>query len=74
MFGISPLTPAYGRTYNSLKAVQDDFDAGKDFNTPFSGYINKEQLLGKTASIQVRYGKNLSKTAMLKVAKDAKTN
>jgi hypothetical protein len=25
------LTPAYGRDYESIKAMQADFDAGKDF-------------------------------------------
>lgn len=68
MFGISSLVPAYGRSYNSVKAVQKDFDANKDFKTSFGSLINKDQVRAEgIKSIQVRYGKNLTKTTMLRV-------
>jgi hypothetical protein len=44
------LTPAYGRDYKSKKAVQADWDAGKDFivcdmSSPWDGKpANKESL------------------------------
>ena len=69
MFGVEPLLPAYGRVYNSLKAVQDDLDGGKDFRTPAGSYISLKELasMGVT-QIMCRYGKNgLTKTGMLKI-------
>ncbi len=68
MFGISPLVPAYGRDYTSMKAVQADFNADKDFQTAGGQYINRLQVkeLGMR-TIQVRYGK-LRKIGMLKVS------
>jgi hypothetical protein len=45
MFGIEPLSPAYGRKYTSKAAAQADFDANKDFTSCFGQYINKEQLV-----------------------------
>lgn len=68
MFGVSPLVPAYGRDYKSMKAVQADFDADKDFLTAEGQYINRPQVVELGLNrIQVRYGK-LRKTGMLKVA------
>lgn len=66
MFGLSPIVPAYGRTYNSLKAVQEDFDKNLDFRTPMGQYVNKAQLKEEMDSIQVRYGKELRKTGFVK--------
>lgn len=68
------LTPAYGRDYKSIKAVQDDFDAGKDFlindfiNTQNHGrYANKEDLVGTgLKSVKVRYAK-MTKVGFLKL-------
>lgn len=45
MFGLEPLTPAYGRDYKSLKAVQDDFDKDKDFMTPSGRATNRRDLV-----------------------------
>lgn len=67
MYGVAPLTPAYGRDYKSLKAAQADFDADKDFNTAMKQYVNRPQIkeLG-LKQIQVHFDK-LRKTGMLKV-------
>ena len=67
MFGVAPLTPAYGRDYKSLKTAQADFDADKDFNTAMGQYVNKPQLRNMgLKQIQVHFSK-LRKTGMLKV-------
>lgn len=49
---------AYGRTYRSLKAAQDDWDAGLDFKEWSGSYINKADYLkyGKGAEVWLRYG------------------
>jgi len=67
MFGLEPLTPAYGRDYKSLKAIQTDFDCNKDFKTAGGQYINKPQIveLGITR-IRCRFG-NLLRTDFLEV-------
>ena len=66
-FGISPLVPAFGRDYKSLKALEKDFNELKDFKTPMGQAINKTDLLREGISeIQVRYA-NIRKTAMIKV-------
>lgn len=67
MFGIEPLTPAYGRVYTSLKAAQYDFDLDKDFKTSMGQYINKPQLT--VDKVRVRYGKRLEKTGFLECKK-----
>lgn len=56
------LIPAYGRDYNSAKAVLADWNAEKDFQicdyfNPDDGkYINKQQV-EKGTSVSIRYGK-----------------
>ena len=68
MFGISPITPAFGRDYRSKKAVLEDFDADKDFLSARGQPINKSQIKEEgIKDIQVRFGK-LRKTAMLEVS------
>ncbi len=66
MFGVSPITPAYGRDYKNLKEAQADLDADKDFMC-LNGYINRPQLveLG-LRKIQVHF-KRKTKTGMLVV-------
>jgi len=66
-FGITPISPAYGRDYKSMKDVQKDFDADKDFQTAMGQYINKSQLkdMGEK-NVQVRFGK-LRKLGILKI-------
>lgn len=44
MFGLEPLTGAYGRRYSSLQAMQADFDKGLDFRTPSGAYTSKREL------------------------------
>ncbi len=44
MFGLSPLSPAYGRDYASPKAAQADFDNGRDFMTAAGQYVGKLEL------------------------------
>lgn len=67
------ITPAYGRDYTSIKAVQADFDAGKDFvyqSFDGSGYVGKADFeVG--ARIQARYGK-LRKVGMVTVKAEQK--
>lgn len=68
LFGIEPLSPAYGAVYMSEKDAQEALDAGKDFSTPMSGYISKHDLLEKgVKEIGCRYGKRLEKKTVLKV-------
>ena len=72
MFGVSPLTPAYGRDYKSLKALESDFNDLKDFKTPDGQAINKTDLLGlKMTTIRVRWA-NIQKTAVIQIKKWAK--
>jgi hypothetical protein len=67
MFGISPITPAFGRDYKSAKALKEDFEANKDFVTASGRYINKEQIkaLG-LKTVNARY-KKLTEVCVLKV-------
>ena len=68
MFGVSPLTPAYGRDYHSKKAVLEDFNADLDFETPSGQYTNRADLIAMNVSeINIRYGK-LRKVMVAKVA------
>lgn len=68
MYGITPLTPAYGREYKSKAAVQADIDADRDFLTSDGKPINKEQLarLG-LKKVEVRYAQ-LRKCAVVVIA------
>lgn len=56
MFGKTPLVPAYGRDYKSIKAVKKDWDDGKDFKTPFGQCCSKKDFVGKK-NIEIRYAK-----------------
>jgi len=68
MFGVSPLVPAYGRTYTSLEAAQADLDAGKDFTTASGHYIGRDELLKLDfVEIRCRYGRGLRRTGILQV-------
>ena len=44
MFGVEPLTPAYGRDYKSKREAQADFDADKDFMCASGQYTNRADL------------------------------
>ena len=67
LFGIEPLTPAYGRDYTSKKALLADFDKDKDFLMPSGVPINKAQLVQMGVKrIRVRYAK-LRKTDVIEV-------
>lgn len=68
MLGVSPLAPAYGRNYASLRAAQADLDAGRDFLCPDGRYCGLQELqqLG-LLQVQVRYGRGLTRTGMLQV-------
>lgn len=67
MFGVFPLTPAYGRDYTSAAQVLADFNADKDFQTPSGRVTNRADLRELVASgrihvssrgtLQIRYGK-----------------
>lgn len=59
MFGIFPLQPAYGRDYKSKGALQQDWNANKDFITSEGRYANKQGFKdGET--ITIRYKQNRS--------------
>ena len=53
-FGITPLTPAYGRDYATEKEVRTDWEAEKDFLTVSGRLINRQQF-EKGSSVPVRY-------------------
>ncbi len=64
-FGISPLTPAYGRDYKSKKELLEDFDANKDFRTPSGSMVSKSDLIHMGhKSISVRYNKLRNSTSI----------
>jgi hypothetical protein len=60
------VVPAYGRDYKSKKAVQEDWDAGKDFLCAGlnRGYVNKEDA-PKGTTVTIRYAK-LTKVHLIK--------
>jgi len=62
MFGVEPLTGAYGRDYSSLAAAQKDWDEGKDFRTASGQYCSKADF---DRPMSVRYAK-LKKKGTLK--------
>ncbi len=67
MFGLTPLIPAYGRDYKSLKAAQADFDAGKGFLGVSGQVVTKNDLAAvgyHAATIPCRSA-NLRKVWML---------
>lgn len=41
MFGVFPLTPAYGRDYKTKAEAEADFKAGKDFVTSMGQYCSR---------------------------------
>jgi hypothetical protein len=53
------LTPAYGRDYNSKKAVLADYNAGKDFiSQPDGRYCNIDDIAKALAlHVTIRYAK-----------------
>ena len=68
------LTPAYGRDYNSQKAVKEDFAAGKDFivNDITSRWDGKpcnraDLLTAGVKNVQIRYARN-TKVMAVKVS------
>ena len=46
MFRIFPLRPAYGRDYKSIKELNEDWEADKEFITPNGQYTNKSDFEG----------------------------
>ena len=74
---MTTLVPAYGRDYKSGKAVQADWDAGKDFlicdmGSPHDGrYINKADASVDGGTFTIRY-KNRTMVKVVKVSKGAK--
>jgi len=59
MFGISPITPAYGRVYSSKTAIEKAWKEGKDFKCPNGQMCSIRDF--KERSIEARYGKKLEK-------------
>ena len=68
------LVPSYGRDYKSGKAVQADWDAGKDFTIQSYGHphdgrqINLQDAQTTGGTFNIRY-KNLTMVKVVKVAK-----
>lgn len=61
------VTPAYGHDYNSAKAAQADWDAGKDFIVASVGkYINRDDAAREQLQIMIRYAKLTKITAVKK--------
>lgn len=66
------LVPAYGRDYKSAKAVQEDWDAGKDFliqdvSSGHNGrYCNKNDNVEKGTTLKIRY-KALTQIKLIKI-------
>jgi hypothetical protein len=52
MFGIMPLSPAYGRDYKSKAAVLEDWHNGKDFKTCSGQYCSRRDFIGKEVTIR----------------------
>ena len=70
MFGLEPISPAYGRDYTSVAKLKADFEANKDFRAANGSYTNRSDLFAfGVRQITVRYGK-LLKIASVEV-KDA---
>ena len=59
MFGLEPLTPAYGRDYKSLEELKTDFYNNKDFMTPSGRYTSFTELLERFSGkqLEVRFNK-----------------
>jgi hypothetical protein len=55
MFGVFPLTPAYGRDYKSKAAVLADWIGGKEFLTSNGKYCSIRDFADHTDGIEVRY-------------------
>lgn len=68
------LVPAYGADYKSGKAVQEAWDAGKDFQIQSFGhkddgrYINKQDAEKEGGTFNIRY-KKLTQIKVIKVKK-----
>lgn len=67
------VVPAYGRDYKSKKEVQAALDAETDFliqdvsaGRDDGRYVNKQQLVGKGYTLNVRY-KKLAQVAVIKL-------
>lgn len=58
MFGIFPLLPANGKDYKSMKELQADWLAGKDFKTAFNKPCSIRDF-ENGALIEVRYAKQM---------------
>ncbi len=60
MFGIEPLTPAYGKDYESIAQARYDLFEGKDFKTANGQYCSIRDLrrLGMK-TVQVRFHRGL---------------
>lgn len=64
MFGIFPLTGAYGRDYKSQAALMLDWNSGKDFQCINGQYCSKRDF-PEGETITIRYAK-LQKIAVFK--------
>jgi len=59
MFGISPIVPAFGRDYTSVKALEEDFNKGMDFKTP-GGQAVKGKFITENGIYQIHHDWSLT--------------
>ena len=67
------VVPAYGVKLTNKKAINEHFEADRDFVTVgLNGgkYVNKSDALRMGLTLEVRYGKNLEKLTVLNEKKD----
>jgi len=61
MFGVSPLSPSYGRDYKNKKDLLADWEANKDFITASGQYTSRselKQIHPHLKTINIRYKQN----------------
>lgn len=68
MLGLSPLVPAYGRTYKSAKEATEAFCSGKDWVTPMGQLISIRDFIRlKIDTVELRYGVRREKAVIAEI-------
>ena len=65
MFGVFPLTPAYGRVFTARAAALESLTSGQDWRCANGQYASIRDFAGQT--IMFRYGKRLQHSAEYRV-------
>jgi hypothetical protein len=63
-FGVTPLRPAYGRSYKDPQSVKADWENNKDFRTVSNQYCCRSEF-EPGHRIEIRYGANNEKLVMV---------